>query len=321
MVMVNHHFRLWFRIGLALSAVWLAIVISSASAAEFNITNDDSSLSIAVGNRPEFRYRYANVPNKPYVDQLFSPAGVQVLRDSPHDHKHHHGLMYAMEVDGVNFWEEAPNSGRQLQKSITEDVTHDEGISRFGFVQELDWMGPAADKPMLVERRAVGAFRADDLGATLLKWRCRLTVPTGKNAVVLGGHHYFGLGMRFLTSMDAGGQFIYADDKPAEVVKGDEGLTPTKWCAYAAKAEGKPVTVAIFDHPSNLRHPAKMFTMSKPFAYLSATLNAWKEPVTIKVGKPLDLCYGVALWDGWVDKAEIERLYRRWLAISAAAKN
>ena len=47
---------------------------------------------------------------KPYADQLFSPAGVQVLRDSPLDHKHHHGLMYALAVDGVNFWEEFASS-------------------------------------------------------------------------------------------------------------------------------------------------------------------------------------------------------------------
>ncbi len=57
---------------------------------------------------------------KPYVDQLLSPAGVQVLRDSPSDHKHHHGLMYALEVDKVNFWEEnSRNSGREKQNSLS----------------------------------------------------------------------------------------------------------------------------------------------------------------------------------------------------------
>jgi LacI family transcriptional regulator len=307
------------RFTIVLIPVLLAATVVCASAAEFRITKDDSTFSISDGNRLVLRYRCTNVPNKPYVDQLFSPAGVQVLRDSPHDHKHHHGLMYAMEVDGVNFWEEVPNSGRQRQKSIAGDVTHDQGVSRFGFVQELDWMGPASDKPMLVERRAIGVLRANDLRATLLQWHCRLATPPGKDAVVLGGHHYFGLGMRFLTSMDADGHFIYADDKPGEVVMDDQRLTPTKWCVYAAKADGKPVTMAIFDHPANLCHPAKMFTMSKPFAYLSATLNAWKEPVTIQVGKPLDLRYGVAVWDGWVDGDEIGRLYRRWLTISAKA--
>ena len=99
-----------------------------------------------------------------------------------------------------------------------------------------------------------------------------------------------------------GGRFFNADDKPGEVVRGDERLTPVKWCAYTAKADGKPVTVAVFDHPKNPRYPAKMFTMTKPFAYLSATGNEWKEPITIKAGEPLNLRYGVAVWDGEVDK-------------------
>jgi hypothetical protein len=54
-----------------------------------------------------------------------------------------------------------------------------------------------------------------------------------------------------------------------------------------------------------------MFTMTAPFAYQSATLNLWKEPFTLK--EPLDLRYGVAVWDGVQSSEEIERLYRRWL--------
>ncbi len=95
----------------------------------------------------------------------------------------------------------------------------------------------------------------------------------------LDGHHYYGLGMRFLTSMDSGGRFFNSSKQPGEVVRGSERLVAAKWCAYTAKADGKPVTVAIFDHPSNPRHPNKMFTMTPPFAYLSATLNLWKEPL------------------------------------------
>ena len=158
-------------------------------------------------------------------------------------------------------------------------------------------------------------MKAPDLGATLVEWQSRLETPPGKNTAVLTGSHYFGLGMRFVESMD-GGRFFNADDKQGEIVRGDERLTPVKWCAYTAKAGGKPVTVAVFDHPKNLRYPAKMFTMSKPFAYLSATRNEWKEPITIKAGNPLNLRYGVAVWDGEVDKATVEKLYRRWLELS-----
>ena len=89
--------------------------------AKLRIAQDGSTISIYDGQRPLLRYRYADVPKKPYVDQLFSPAGVEVLRDSPPDHKHHHGLMYALAVDKINFWEEHfPYSGQEKQKSLSK---------------------------------------------------------------------------------------------------------------------------------------------------------------------------------------------------------
>ena len=116
--------------------------------------------------------------------------------------------------------------------------------------------------------------------------------------------------------MDAGSRFFNADDAPGEIVRGDERLTPTKWCAVTGNADGKPVTVAIFDHPQNIRYPAKMFTKAKPFAYLSATRNESKEPLTVAADKPLELTYGIAVWDGEVEKQTVEKLYQRWLKLS-----
>lgn len=293
---------------------------AEARAAELRITQDNSTVSIFDGDRLVLHYRFSGVPMKPYADQFFSPAGVQVLRDAPHDHLHHHGLMYALAIDGIDFWSEVGQGfGKELHKSLADvKATVRNGTGRAGFVQQLDWVGPASGKLLLVERRTIDLLRADDLGATLVGWRCRLQTPPGKQSITITGSHYFGLGIRFVESMDKGGRFFNANDKPGEIVRGDERLAAVKWCAYTAKADGKPVTAAIFDHPGNVRHPAKMFTMSKPFAYLSATLNVWKEPLAVKAGKPLELSYGVALWDGEVDKATVEKLYQRWLKLSVS---
>jgi hypothetical protein len=285
-----------------------------------------TTVSVSRGDRAILSYRHSDVPMKPYVDQLFSPKGVQVLRDSPFDHKHHHALMFATAVDGVDCWAETPQSGKQKQRSlktINQVVLYPDGqwYNHRGLAESLDWIGPASDKPLLIEDREVcvlaGGDRAPEFGATLVEWRSRLETPPGKETAVLTGEHYFGLGMRFLVSMD-GGRFFNADDKQGEIVRGDERLTPVKWCAYTAKADGKPVTVAVFDHPDNPRYPARMFTMTKPFAYLSATRNEWKEPITIKAGTPLNLHFAVAVWDGETDKATVEKFYQRWLKLSSS---
>jgi hypothetical protein len=286
------------------------------------IANDNLGVAISIGNRPVLHYRDAEVRKKPYVDRLFSPAGVQVLRDAPADHLHHHGLMYAVKVDGVNYWEEiGPKFGSQ--KGGTPRLMR--RVLRTGLVQDLEWLPPGARKPAMVERRAVDLLLASELGATLVEWQCRLETPKGKPSLSFGGNHYHGLGLRFVSSMDHGGHFIYADgatpvpyqpedsDKPAT----GTWLTPARWCAYSAQADGRPVTVAMFDDPHNFRHPATMFTLAAPFAYISATLNERKQPFTIRAGQPLELCYAVAVWDGEQDRPTIEKLYQRWLNFRA----
>ena len=95
------------------------------------------------------------------------------------------------------------------------------------------------------------------MGATLLTWQSEFEVPQGKDFATLTGSPYFGLGMRFIKSMDTDGRFYNADGKIA--VEGTNGKQAI-WCAYTAKADGKPVTVAMFSHPVNERHPATWFT-------------------------------------------------------------
>jgi len=314
----------------SLLAAAIAVTLMAAAARGAPAAKEDAAglhanlgqtrMSVLDGQRYVLIYHFrGGAALKPYIQVLSSPAGVQILRDSPSDHQHHHALMFATAVDGVDFWGEVGQGfGKELHRSfVISKWTIRDNVDRAGFVEQLDWVGPASKKPLLAEARTLKVFNAPDLGATLIEWQSTLQTPPGKKTAVLTGDHYFGLGMRFLQSMDTGGRFFNADDKPGEIVRGDERLTPVKWCAYTAKADGKPVTVAVFDHPANLRHPAKMFTMTKPFAYLSATRNERKEPITIKAGKPLDLRYGVAVWDGEVDKKAVEKLYQRWLKLSS----
>ncbi len=291
------------------------------SANPLHITLDAQSLTIIADGQPMMRYRYAGVPFKPYVQEFFTPGGVNILRDAPHDHLHHHALMYAIKVDDVNYWEEIEGSGRQEHRSLS-DVRVDvcDGVPMAGFTEELEWVDPGKQAPALQERRSIAAYRLEDAGATLLTWESCFSLPPGKTSAVLGGAHYHGLGMRFITPMDAGGTFRNASEEKGEIVRGDEKLTPSTWCSYTAMADEKPVTVAMFDPPGNVRHPAKWFTMHTPFAYLSATLGLWKAPLELVEGKPLTLRYAAALWDGEVDAAQIEAMYQRWLAWPAAAK-
>jgi len=266
-----------------------------------------------VGAVAQFEYRsnWNHLPTtfKPYVIKLTTPSGMNILRDAPADHSHHHALMFAMKVDNVNFWEEynPKDFGRQETFSIkeTETVQDTAGHREKKIESTLTWSN-GVGQPLLQEKRTISACRIGD--ATVLDWASVFTLPPDKEKAVLGGNNYHGLGMRFLESMDKDGRFFNSEKV---VIESGQALTPCRWMAYTAKAEGKPVTVAIVDTKENPR-PMLAFTMGgdgKGFAYLSATTNLFREPITLTPEKPITFRYKVALWDGEVSPETIEKTY------------
>ncbi len=299
-------------------ALGAGVLLFAAAAAygqdALRVEADQSAVVIKSGDKPLAKYQSVENPAKPYLAELYSPAGVNVLRDSPVDHKHHHGLMFAVAVDGVDFWAEGDKFGLQKHRGGDEPrVIERDGRSWVVGNQKLDWVAPTGDKLLLREDRTMVVGRMADLGATVVGGQCVLEAPPGKDSVTLTGSPYFGLGMRFVQSMDKGGTFLNADGKTGVAGTND---ARSAWCAYSASADGKPVTVAMFDLPQNPRHPATWFTMDQGFAYMAATLNLAKEPLKIQSRKPLVLRYAVAVWDGKVEKAKIEQLYQRLVKLA-----
>jgi hypothetical protein len=257
-------------------------------------------------------YRYINVPFKPYIEKLRTPSGRNVLRDAPHDHLHHHGLMFAVAVDGCNFWEEYNNNAG---KEITTSLLSKENVLN----SELDWKNSKSEI-LLTEKRKimVSESRVDEKSVTLLDWQSVFSPPTGRTAHFdKSNHHYFGLGLRFDQTMDKEGRFFNSNGNVGEVFRGDERLTTCNWMAYTAKLNGEPVTVAMFGRLEN-SIPTVAFTMGetgKSFAYMSITLNFHRQPLDLKPDTTLTLDYRVAVWDGEVSAETIEKAYQEYATI------
>ena len=264
------------------------------------------------GGSELFSYRYAGTPYKPYIKKLYSPGGLQVLRDAPPGHRHHHGLMYAITVNGVNFWEEQKAPGAQEHVAFRCASVAQKPYLVF-FSEELRWLNPRTKELLLLEKRSVGETRTGRPQATLLTWTSAFTVPPGLKEVTLTGSHYHDLGMRFLAAMDRNGTFMNETGDLGPVYRGTERLGKAAWCTYTARGPVKTVTVGMFGDPDNARGKPLFFTMTRPFAYLSATLGLHKDPLVLKAGKSLTLTYGVVVWDGEVDRKTVESLYKQWL--------
>ena len=279
----------------------------------------DQNVSIELRGHTIATYRATPSPSRPFLRELWTPGGVQVLRDSPHDHKHHHGMMFALAVDGVDFWSDEPINGRQVPKPL-EDVQlgGTAGTSRVAFTQPVDWVAPSGTVS-LQERRTITAFADPKIDATLLSWRSCLIAP-GAKPVKLGGADYFGLGTRFVVSMDGKGRFFNSSGQegsasgPDGVGIGNKRITQAKWCAYTATADNKPVTIALFNHPKCV-YPGYCLHIHPGFAFLGATLALDVKPIELQPGVPLDLRYGAAHWDGEVDRSRVEAMYQKWVEL------
>ena len=268
-----------------------------------------------------YRQKLENNTFKPCVDVLCTPTGRNILRDSPWDHIHHHALMFAIGVNGVDFWGEFDDTrGKQIVTSSRSRDFWIDGYPNFpkSVRQDkaaLDWTIPGGTV-VLKETRNITVTCQSDPNATLLTWHSQLTTSDSGTAVTLDGDHYYGLGMRFDESMDKNGRFFANDNiEPGEIVRGDERLTQCQWMAYTAKLHDEPVTVAVFDSPKNPR-PMLVFTMGEAggaFAYISATVNLFREKLELTKDKPQDFVYGVAVWDGEQTAEAIEKVYQLWL--------
>ncbi len=291
----------------------LGTFTTTPSAGEtFQTRGTDQTVTVRLGDRELLRYQHAPRPFKPYVHSWYTPEGRQVLRDAPADHLHHHGLMFAVGADGVNFWEEPAQAGKQVPVGgprITSRSENDRLTATIS--QELQWQNAEGD-PLMLESRKV-TLRPNSLpNASLLEWETRLEPAEGQSPLELWGRNYFGLGLRMVASMDQEGEFRNAEGDPGEAATGSQRIQRGVWCAYTAHIDDHPVTIAMFDHPDNPR-PVSWFTMTAPFAYLSATLGLDQERLSLTEGQVLQLRYAVIAWDGRPSEEEIAAAYQAWL--------
>ncbi|MBN1853677.1 MAG: PmoA family protein [Pirellulales bacterium] len=285
------------------------------------VRENETGYICQLGTRPLFEFRSRDVPYKPYVSKLWTPSGINILRDSPQDHGHHHALMLGINVENIDFWAESPQGEQHPGSQKIQDIQTftSDNPAEAGMQFQIGWT-PSGGDPLISERRVIKAHAIHD-PVTLLTWESVLATGSGREEVQLSGRHYEGLGMRFVESMDRAGRFFVSTGQLGPLIRGDERNTACAWCAYTAQVDGKPVTVAIFDHPKNDR-PMVTFTMGdtgNSFAYLAATWNLWKQPMQLSANQPLHFLWGVAVWDGEVDSETVQSVRGQWLQLAGVS--
>lgn len=265
--------------------------------------------------QPLLRYVFNPRQAKPYVAEFSAPGGRNILRDAPSDHLHHHALMYAIKVNGLNFWEEVPGNG--VERVVETSATESGGTATLR--QVIHWVAPqdafvadTTSAALLIEHRTLVLTMDAAARESALVWKAEFEVGKKTNDVTLTGATYHGLGMRFRQDLDKLADHSYAGRKP-DLVNRQE-VSPAKWASVSFAAPDQPATLALVPHPTNARGDGMFFSMITAFPYLSATQGLDKEPLVYHSGDKFTLRYLVVLYPEVKSTEAVEARARRWVA-------
>lgn len=315
------------RLRLSLLALALALATPLAFGAEatkpLTLATDQAAAQIKVSyaDQPLLVYAFGSNQFKPYVKALYTLAGDNVLLDSPPDHLHHHGLMYAITVNGTNFWEEAVNPGyeRAVEPPNAAVSVRPDGTPFAVIAQTLYWVPKAeAGNPrpqtvaLLIEDRTLSVSVAPAREEVAVQWNSSFRVGPAAPQVTLTGSDYHGLGVRFPRSWDRVARHRNAANA-AYPTQGKHDLVEARWSAVANTLNGRPQTLAVFAHPDNAG-PSMFFSMLDPFAYLSATQGLDKTPLKYSAGERFQVKYLVTVTSADANSEALARRYQQWIA-------
>lgn len=232
-------------------------------------------------------YCYYDSVRKPFLFPVNTVDGITVTRGFPiasragerTDHPHHIGIWMNYEsVNGLDFWNNStviPVERRHLYGTVRHQniVTKKAAGQTATLVTTADWLRPDGHVLMKEKITHVFSVKNNDFFVD------RISTLTATDSVVLFKDVKDGFfAIRVARELELPSQqadvFVDAQGNPTTVPKiSNEGVsgmyyssegekgdsvwsTKGNWTTLTGKKDGKNVTIAIFDHPSNVGYPA-----------------------------------------------------------------
>lgn len=223
-------------------------------------------------------YHYGDKVVKPYLFPITAPGNVPVTRaypiepakpDETKDHVHHksawfcHGDVIPEGIElktkttektgkGVDFWSEAKDKDGKARHGrivLTKVGEVKASGSAAWAVTHNDWVSPDGVKIMDEDRtirvQALPEGRLITFDIVLRATVCPITFGDTKEGS-------FGIRVHDALRVDSKKGGVLANSAGKNVEKEIWGM-PADWCDYFGTVDGKPVGVAVFDHPTNPR--------------------------------------------------------------------
>jgi hypothetical protein len=255
------------------------------------------------------RFVLDSAPKDPHFEILATPDGRNTVWVGPGDHVWHYGLWFSWKlINGVNFWETNPATGRQAGRSEILDPTIEatpEAATATIRYRERSY--PVPDGPAVLEDAVViRVTRPQDGQGPRVEWQVTTTaladVELGRTPLPdePGGKPYGGYG---------GFSWRGAKDFKDVVFTDSEGRKNmalrrqhARWVTLAGSLTGKPAGLTLCDHPGNPGHPTSWYlaadmTAHGPFWFVNPALLQPK-PLVLKPGASFVHRYQATVHDG-----------------------
>jgi hypothetical protein len=319
----------------ALCAVWL-------NAQEpVELKPRGNQIEVLIGGKSFSTYYFGPEAPKPYLHPLRSAQGTIVTRGFPmrkdipgesRDHPHHRALYFAHgDVNGIDFWseaefqEKAPVEIKGKQYSASESLPN--GRTVFSKLEEIksgpnsgslralfNLVGP--DGKVLAEQTQAYTFRGDKSARII---DCEFTIHALKVPVKMGDTKEGTFAIRVVKALqEPTGKMLSSEGKVGE--KNIWGKR-ANWVDYSGSVAGEKLGVAIFDNPSNPKHPTYwhargygLFAVN-PFGEHDYYNDPKRDgSLTIQPGKSLTFCYRVLIHHGDAADAKVAEAYQQYAA-------
>ena len=295
------------------------------AAAEVRFQKQDDRVDVTLDGKPFTSYIFSGYA-KPILYPVIGPDGVPMTRSFPvekgvegeaNDHPHHESLWFTHdEVNGVDFWAHKPDDEGRTPRIVQKSMpVCEDGV----ILTDNAWTAPDGQVVLTDTRRYVFAGDADQRTIDI-----QVVLHASEGDVHFGDTKEGTMAIRVRTPLqlkDSSGSTGAAGH-----IRTSEGLADSeawgkraRWVDYFGEVEGAAVGVAIFDHPENLRHPARwhardygLFT-ANPFGVKHFTGND-SEPggYTLPAGEDLTLRYRFVFHRGDVDVGVLDSQWKAW---------
>jgi hypothetical protein len=305
----------------------LALLLASARGQSPNaarqpveIKQESGKLRIEINGQHFADYVFEG-SSRPFLFPITGPGGAKMTRNWPmaqaeneeRDHPHHKSFWWGHgDMNGVDFWAEGNNSGKTVHEQFTLVQSGKAGVirSRNKYVTK-------EDKVICTDERTMKFY--PDSQARVFDFE--ITVHASNGELKFGDTKEGTMAIRLAETMRLKGKVGKGHIVSSEGIRDAETWGKrAKWVDYYGPVEGKTVGIAMFDHPSNPKHPTWWHVRDYGlFAANPFGLHDFEKrekgagDLTVPAGEKITFKYRFYIHSGDEKEAKVSEAYDRYV--------